>query len=60
MVTGVMGTLQATQALKQILGIGQSGIGQLLMWDALRMKFTTMTLSADPACPICGGEHAHD
>ena len=58
-VTGVMGTLQATQALKQILGIGQSGIGQLLMWDALRMKFTTMTLSADPACTVCGGEHAH-
>lgn len=58
-VTGVMGTLQATQALKEILGLGHSGVGHLLMWDALRMKFTTMTLSADPACPVCGGGHAH-
>lgn len=58
-VTGVMGTLQATQALKEILGIGESGVGQLLMWDALRMKFTTMALSADPACPVCGGGRQH-
>jgi adenylyltransferase/sulfurtransferase len=58
-VTGVMGTLQATQVLKQILGLGNTGAGELLMWDALRMRFTTMTLTADPACTVCGGGHAH-
>lgn len=54
-VTGVMGTLQATEALKELLNIGQSMAGRLLMWDALRTRFTTIMLEADPNCPVCGG-----
>lgn len=53
-VTGVVGTLQATEALKEITGIGTSMAGRLLMWDALSMRFSELTLAADPACPVCG------
>ncbi|GBQ71336.1 molybdopterin biosynthesis protein MoeB [Ameyamaea chiangmaiensis NBRC 103196] len=54
-VTGVMGTLQATEALKELLGIGTSMAGRLLLWNALRMSFHTITLQPDPACPVCHG-----
>jgi molybdopterin/thiamine biosynthesis adenylyltransferase len=53
-VTGVMGTLQATEVLKEILGIGESMAGRLLLWDALDTRFRTLTLKRDPACPLCG------
>ncbi len=56
-VTGVMGTLQATEVLKEILGIGESLAGRLLLWDALDTRFRTVRLKRDPACPLCG-EHA--
>ena len=55
-VTGVMGTLQATEALKEILGIGQTLSGRLLIWDALSARMRTIRLHRDPACPLCG-EH---
>ncbi len=54
-VTGVMGTLQASEALKELLDIGQSMAGRLLVWDALGMSFHTIALAPDPACPVCGG-----
>jgi len=53
-VTGVMGTLQASEVLKEILGIGESLSGRLLTWDALAMRFRTVRLRPDPACPACG------
>ncbi len=53
-VTGVMGTLQATEALKEVLGIGESLAGRLLTWDALTMRFRLIRLPADPDCPFCG------
>lgn len=53
-VTGVMGTLQATEALKEILDIGESLAGRLLVWDALAARFHTIRLSPDPDCPLCG------
>ncbi|MBO1073125.1 HesA/MoeB/ThiF family protein [Roseomonas marmotae] len=53
-VTGVMGTLQATEVLKEILGIGESLAGRLLLWDALDARFRTIRLKRDPACPLCG------
>ena len=56
-VTGVMGTLQATEALKLILGIGETLDGRLLLWDALDMRFRTVRLKRDPACALCG-DHA--
>lgn len=54
-VTGVMGTLQATEVLKELLGIGESLAGRLLVWDALAARFRTIRLRRDPACPCCGG-----
>jgi adenylyltransferase/sulfurtransferase len=53
-VTGVMGTLQATEVLKEILGIGETMAGRLLIWDALTTRFRTIRLPRDPACPACG------
>lgn len=55
-VTGVMGTLQATETLKELLGLGTSLAGRLLMWDALSTRFTTIALHPDPACPVCSAE----
>ncbi|OUI79967.1 HesA/MoeB/ThiF family protein [Acetobacter orientalis] len=52
-VTGVMGTLQATEVLKEVLGLGTSLAGRLMMWDALSSRFTTIALHPDPACPVC-------
>lgn len=53
---GIVGTLQATEAIKLILGIGDSLIGRLLHFDALKMKFREFNLRRDPDCPVCG-EH---
>lgn len=51
---GTIGTLQATEAIKLILGIGQPMIGRMLLYDALEMSFTTLKLRKDPNCPVCG------
>ena len=51
---GTIGTLQATEALKLILGIGEPLIGRLLLYDALDMSFDLITLPKRPACPMCG------
>jgi adenylyltransferase/sulfurtransferase len=57
-VTGVMGTLQATEVLKEILGIGDSLAGRLLIWDALAVRFRTVKLQRDPHCRLCGDKPA--
>ena len=46
--------MQATEALKLILGIGDSLVGRLLHFDALKMKFREFNLRKDPDCPVCG------
>ena len=51
---GVIGILQATEAVKIILDAGKSLSGRLLLYDALDMKFREMKLHKDPACPACG------
>lgn len=51
---GVIGTIQATEAIKLLTGIGESLVGRLLLYDALRMKFRDITLARDPECPVCG------
>lgn len=51
---GVIGTLQAVEALKLILGIGKSLAGRLLHFDAMNMKFREFKLRKDPSCPVCG------
>jgi adenylyltransferase/sulfurtransferase len=51
---GVIGVIQAIEAVKLIVGIGDTMIGRLLLFDALKMKFRELRLRKDPACPICG------
>jgi len=51
---GLVGTIQATEAVKLILGIGDTLAGRLLLVDALRMRFRTIRLRRDPGCPACG------
>jgi len=51
---GVIGVIQATEAIKLILGSGQPLIGRLLLYDALQMRFRELKLRRDPECPICG------
>jgi len=53
-VTGVMGTLQATEVLKEIMGIGESLSGWLVIWDALAAEFRKVRLRRDPECAVCG------
>jgi adenylyltransferase/sulfurtransferase len=51
---GIIGMLQAVEALKLILGIGESLVGRLLHFDALKVKFRELNLRRDPRCPVCG------
>ncbi len=51
---GIIGTMQATEAIKLITGIGTPLIGRLLHFEALTMKFRTFNLNRDPQCPVCG------
>ncbi|HYN80359.1 MAG TPA: molybdopterin-synthase adenylyltransferase MoeB [Gemmatimonadaceae bacterium] len=51
---GIIGTLQATEAIKLIAGIGEPLVGRLLLFEALAMAFRTVELRRDPECPSCG------
>jgi sulfur-carrier protein adenylyltransferase/sulfurtransferase len=51
---GVIGTVQATEAVKVLLGVGDPLIGRLLTYDALGMRFREVKLRRDPNCPLCG------
>lgn len=51
---GTMGALQAVEAVKELLGIGRSLAGRLLLYDALETGFRTVRAKADPDCPLCG------
>ncbi len=51
---GIIGLIQATEALKLILGTGETLAGRLLHFDALKMKFREFNLRRDPQCPVCG------
>jgi len=50
---GTVGTLQATEAIKLLLGIGDPLIGRMLLYDALEMSFTKIKVRKDPNCPVC-------
>jgi molybdopterin/thiamine biosynthesis adenylyltransferase len=52
---GVMGALEATEALKVLLGVGEPLADRLLLWDGLRMSFDVVRFERDPECPACGG-----
>jgi len=51
---GLIGLVQATEAVKLILGIGETLSGRLLLYDALNMRFRELKLRRDPECPVCG------
>src|SRR6184192_3426895 len=51
---GIIGTIQANEAIKLILGVGEPLLGRLLYFDALKMKFQEFNLRRDPQCPVCG------
>ena len=53
-ITGIVGSIQATEVFKQILNIGTPLTNKLLLIDALTMEFRTMKLRRDPNCPLCG------
>ena len=55
---GTIGTMQATEAIKLILGIGEPMIGRMMLYDALEMSFQTIKVRKDPDCPVCGIEKA--
>jgi sulfur-carrier protein adenylyltransferase/sulfurtransferase len=53
---GIVGSLQALEAIKLILGIGKPLVGRLVIFDALEMEFTEVRIRRDPACPVCGDQ----
>ncbi|MGA2497078.1 MAG: molybdopterin-synthase adenylyltransferase MoeB [Tepidisphaeraceae bacterium] len=53
---GIIGTIQANETIKLILGGGETLVGRLLLFDAWKMKFRELKLRKDPTCPVCG-EH---
>jgi adenylyltransferase/sulfurtransferase len=54
--TGVMGSLQALEAIKEILQMGESMAGRLMLYDGLSAVFRTVKLKPDPACALCGAK----
>ena len=53
-IPGVIGTIQATEAIKFICSIGEALIGRLLLYDACKMHFRTISFDKSPDCPLCG------
>ena len=51
---GIIGSIQALETIKLIVGVGETLVGRLLLCDARRMQFRELALSKDPACPVCG------
>ena len=51
---GIIGVIQATEAIKIIIGQGEPLVGRLLLYDALKMKFRELKIRKDPSCPVCG------
>jgi len=51
---GIMGVLQATEAIKIVLGLGETLAGRLVVYDAIKTRFRELKLRRDPACPTCG------
>jgi sulfur-carrier protein adenylyltransferase/sulfurtransferase len=51
---GVIGVIQATEAIKLLTGVGEPLVGRFLIYDALRMRFRELKLKKDPDCPVCG------
>jgi molybdopterin-synthase adenylyltransferase len=57
---GIIGSVQATEAIKILTGLGTPLFGRLLLLDAARMEWREVRLRQDPACPVCAGDHSHN
>lgn len=57
-VVGIMGNLQALEAIKLLTGLGRSLVGRLAMFDGITMQWQEFALNADPQCAVCGNNHA--
>lgn len=55
--TGIIGAMQAAEALKLLAGCGETLVGRLLLLDGLRMTWRTVRFARDPGCTVCGGRH---
>ena len=55
-VVGVIGSLQALEAIKVLTGLGESLCGRLLLFDGDTLEFRTLRLKPDPGCDVCGGK----
>jgi adenylyltransferase/sulfurtransferase len=55
-VAGVIGTLQATEVLKELLGLGDGLSGRLVLYEGLSGNFRTLKVKRDPACALCGDQ----
>lgn len=53
-IVGIVGSIQATEAIKVLAGLGTTLVGRLLLLDGLRMQFREIRLNRNPACPVCG------
>jgi sulfur-carrier protein adenylyltransferase/sulfurtransferase len=51
---GIIGSIQAMETIKVILGVGETLVGRLLLFDALKLQFRELKLAKDPDCPVCG------
>jgi adenylyltransferase/sulfurtransferase len=56
-VVGVIGSLQAVEALKLLAGLTSGYVGRLLIWDAMSADFRTMRIRKDPDCAVCGANN---
>jgi bacteriocin biosynthesis cyclodehydratase domain-containing protein len=57
---GIVGSIQANEALKLVAGYGQPLVGRLLIFDAQSTRFSEVKVRRDPRCPACGTEHAQE
>jgi adenylyltransferase/sulfurtransferase len=55
--TGIIGTLQAAEALKLLAGCGEPLVGKLQLFDGLTSQWRTVRVPRDPGCPVCGSRH---
>jgi molybdopterin-synthase adenylyltransferase len=55
---GIIGSVQAAEALKLVMGVGEPLTGRLLLLDALKMEWRSIRLPRDPACRVCGASAA--
>jgi adenylyltransferase/sulfurtransferase len=55
-VPGLIGCIQATEAIKLLVGVGETLVGRFLVYDALSMDFIELAMERDPECPACGDQ----